>query len=123
MAEVDIKKYEKPYIGVVEKPVMSYIIQEEFIQQGYFSVRATALGSNLVHLESLEEGEMEALIERAREWLATWFLDVRKWCPDDVDDERLTWIRLYGILIHAWNDEFFKYVVFGRAEYVVVDEN
>lgn len=54
------------YIGIVDKPGMSYNIQEEFIQQGYFSVRATTMGSNLVLLESLEEAEMEALIEGAQ---------------------------------------------------------
>lgn len=74
--EEEIQKLSKAYIGVVENPGMSYNIQEEFIQQGYFSIRATPMGSNLVLLESLEEGETEALIEDAQGWLSTWFKDV-----------------------------------------------
>lgn len=69
--EVELKRLENAYIGVVENPIMTYKIQEEFIHQGYFSIRATTMGSNLVLLESLEEGEMEALIEGAQDWLAT----------------------------------------------------
>lgn len=56
-------------------------MEEEFIQQGYFSVTAMTLGANLVLLEILEEGEMESLIEGAQDWLATWFSDLRKWSP------------------------------------------
>lgn len=123
LAESEVKRYENAYIGVVEKPGMSYNIKEEFIQQWYFSVRATALGSNLVLLENLEEGEMEALIEGAQDWLATWFSYVRKWCPKDVDNECLTWVSYYGTPVHAWNEDFFKYVVFGTGEYVAADEN
>lgn len=101
VSEADFQRYASAYIGVVEKPGMSYNIQEEFIQQGYFSVGATPMRSNLVLLESLEESEMEALIEGAQDWLGTWFSDLRKWSPGEIDNERLTWVRCYGTPVHA----------------------
>lgn len=123
MDESDIKKLASAYVGVVDKPGMAYKIQEEFIQQGYFSVKATEMGANLVLLESLEEGEMEALIEGAQDWLSTWFSDLRKWNPNEVDDEYLTWVKCYGIPIHAWGEDFFKFIISGTGEFVAIDDN
>lgn len=104
-------------MGVVRTPGKSYNIQEEFIQQGYFSVRATPLGSNLVLLESLEEGEMEALIQDAADWLGNWFKNIRKWSPEEIDNQRLTWVRCYEVPVHAWTSEFFKCIVFGTGNF------
>lgn len=77
--EEELQKLSSAYVGELWTPGLSYRIQEECIQQGYFSVRATPLGTNLVLLESLEEGEMEALLEDAQEWLSTWFLEIKGW--------------------------------------------
>lgn len=48
---------------------------------------------------------------------------MRKWSPTEVDNERLTWIRVYGIPFHAWNEDFFKFPVLGTGEYLAADEN
>lgn len=45
--EEEIKKLSTTYVGVVRKAGMSYNIQEEFIQEGYFSVREIDLGTVL----------------------------------------------------------------------------
>lgn len=78
------------------------------------------MGSNLVLLESLEEG---ALLEDAPDWLGIWFKEVRKWSPGEIDNERLTWVRCYGIPVHAWNNDFFRSLVFGTGEFLNVDDN
>lgn len=44
-------------------------------------------------LEENEDSELEALIYGAKDWLAQWFLEVRKWKEEDVDPEILTWLR------------------------------
>lgn len=66
------------------------------------------MGANLVLLESLEDGEMGAVIEDAQDWLPSLFSYIRKWSPSDVDDECLTWIKCYGIHVHAWSEDFFQ---------------
>ncbi|PNX81199.1 hypothetical protein L195_g037216 [Trifolium pratense] len=43
--------------------------------------------------ESLDEGEVQALVEGANDWLSQWFAEIRSLSPNDVDNERLTWIR------------------------------
>ncbi|MCI36391.1 hypothetical protein A2U01_0057614, partial [Trifolium medium] len=62
-------RLKKAFVGVAEHPGMTYNIQNAFHSQGYFGVKVTPLGSNLTLLEGQEEGEVEALMTDAREWL------------------------------------------------------
>ncbi|PNX88595.1 hypothetical protein L195_g044701, partial [Trifolium pratense] len=98
------------FVGVVTHPGLSYNIQDEFHRQGYFGVKITPLGANLVLLEDQEEGEVKALMEDARGWLEQWFKEIRPWSPREVDNERLVWLRVYGIPTHAWNNNFFSLI-------------
>lgn len=41
----------------------------------------------------------------------------------DIDNERLTWIRCYGIPIHAWNVEFFTKLSEYVGVYLNSDDN
>jgi hypothetical protein len=102
--------YEKAFVGVAVNPGMTYNIQNAFHSQGYFGVKVTPLGSNLALLEGQEDGEVEALMADAKDWLEQWFKEIRPWNPKDVDTEILVWLRIFGIPIHAWGDEFFAQV-------------
>jgi hypothetical protein len=78
--------------------------------QGYFGVKVTPLGSTLTLLEEQEEGEIQALMVDAKEWLDDWFQEIRPWSPKKIDRDRIIWLRIYGIPAHAWNDQFFVQV-------------
>lgn len=52
-----MNQYSKAMVGEVHWPGKSYSIQDEFVRQGVFSIKATAMGANLVLLEGLEEEE------------------------------------------------------------------
>ncbi|PNX60582.1 hypothetical protein L195_g052003, partial [Trifolium pratense] len=106
----DLLRLQKAFIGVVVHTGMTYNIQNAFHAQGYFGVKATPLGSNLILLEGQEDGEMEALMEDAKDWLDQWFKEIRPWNPKDVDVARLVWLRIFGVPAHAWNDLFFEQV-------------
>ncbi|MCI81135.1 hypothetical protein A2U01_0102407, partial [Trifolium medium] len=41
--------------------------------QGYFGIKITPLGANMVLMEEQEEGELQALHDDAKDWLAQWF--------------------------------------------------
>jgi hypothetical protein len=103
----DLERYQKAFVGKVAQSGMSYNIQESFHREGYFGVKVTPLGSNLTLLEGQEEGEVEALLEDAKEWLDQWFTTIRPWSPTDIDTERTIWLRIYGVPIHTWNLNFF----------------
>lgn len=65
----ELKQFEKVCVGVVEKPIMTFNMQEAFHSEGYFGITATPLGANLVLLEEQVEGEIEVLMEEAKEWI------------------------------------------------------
>jgi hypothetical protein len=118
----DLLHYQKSFVGLVAQPGMSYNIQEAFHREGYFGVKITPLGSNLTLLEGQEEGEVEALMEDAKEWLEQWFTEIRPWSPDDVDLERSIWLRIFGVPIHAWNLNFFTQVVKPWGTFIKADD-
>jgi hypothetical protein len=120
--QADLVRLQKAYIGVVAQPGMSYNIQEAFHMQGYFGVKITPLGSTLTLLEGQEEGEVQALMEDAKEWLDQWFVEIRPWSPSDIDTERTIWLRVYGVPSHAWNDIFFSQLVQPWGSYVKADD-
>ncbi|GAU51106.1 hypothetical protein TSUD_141480 [Trifolium subterraneum] len=82
-----------------------------FHRQGYFGVKVTPLGANLALLEGQEEGEIHALMDDTKGWLDQWFKVIRPWSPKEIDNERIIWLRVYGIPSYAWNDNFFAKVV------------
>jgi hypothetical protein len=118
----DLKRYQKAFIGKVAQSGMTYNIQEAFHREGYFGVKVTPLGSNLTLLEGQDEGEVEALMEDAKDWLDQWFSSIRPWSPNDIDTERSIWLRIYGIPIHAWNLNFFTQVVKPWGIFINADE-
>jgi hypothetical protein len=103
----DVKRFEKAFVGVAANPGTTYNIQNALHAQGYFGVKITLIGSNLSLLEGQEDGEVEALMEDANEWLEEWFKEICRWNPKDVELERIIWLRIFGIPVHAWNDDFF----------------
>jgi hypothetical protein len=103
----EVERWLKTFVGVAANSGMTYNIQNAFHSQGYFGVKVTHLGANLSLLEGQEEGEVEALMKDAKDWLEQWFTEIRPWNPKDVDLERIIWLRVFGVPVHVWNDDFF----------------
>lgn len=101
---------------------MIYNIQEAFNTEGYFRIKVSHLGENLFLLEETGEGEIEALVKEARDYIGQWFSDIHPWYPADVDNERLAWMRCYGLPCHAWSIEFFEFVSNFVGVYVCSDD-
>ncbi|XP_058750274.1 uncharacterized protein LOC131623292 [Vicia villosa] len=114
---------EKAFVGVVSNPGNSYNIQDQFFQEGYFQIKITPLGANLCLLEEEEEGDIEVLIKEAESWWKQWFVKIRPWNVLDVDTERTTWIRFFGVPCHAWKVEFFEKLVQTFGTYICSDES
>lgn len=118
-----VQKLNKAFVGQVSRPRITYSIQDEFHKEGYFTIKATPLGANRVLLEAEDEGEIPALINDASEWLLNWFDEIRPWSPREIDNERLVWVRCYGVPAHAWSIKFFSFIVSTIGEFVDVDDN
>lgn len=71
-----VSKLGASLVGEVLYPGKTYLIQDEFYRQGGFSV---TLGANLALLKGREEGDLQALVTEAGEWMAQWFKAIRLW--------------------------------------------
>lgn len=107
--EEDLVRFDKAYVERVVNPGSTYNMQSSFEVVGFFSVKVTSIGANLCLLEDNEEGFLEAIISEGIVWLGRWFAEVRKWKYEDVDLERVTWLRCYGIPCHACVFSFFGF--------------
>ncbi|XP_058758617.1 uncharacterized protein LOC131631862 [Vicia villosa] len=121
--EEDMIRFKKAFVGVVHQSGMSYNIQNSFDLEGYFAIKVTPLGANLCLLEESEEGEIKNLISEGKSWWSQWFSEIREWKEKDVDKERVTWLRVYGIPCHAWSFSFFEMLANRFGSYVCSDEN
>ncbi|CAI8610467.1 unnamed protein product [Vicia faba] len=106
----------------VENSGPTYNMQEYFNMEGYFGVKVTPLGSNLYLLEEREDGELKALIKEASDWINQWFVEIRPWSPKEVDNERLTWLRVFGLPCHAWHAKVFDFMSKSVGVFICVDE-
>ncbi|XP_045820034.1 uncharacterized protein LOC123913360 [Trifolium pratense] len=118
----DMFRLQKCFIGEVIHLGMSYNIQSAFHRQGYFGVKVTPLGARLTLLDGQEEGEVQALMDEAKDWLKQWFTEIRPWSPKEIDRDRYVWLRVYGIPTHAWNDIFFEQVSKPWGSFINVDD-
>lgn len=69
MEEGDHKRFDVAFVGVVEKPGMTYNVQEVLHVEGFFRIKATPLGANMCLLEELENGKIKILIKEEEEWV------------------------------------------------------
>ncbi|CAL5199593.1 unnamed protein product [Lathyrus oleraceus] len=118
-----MERLKKAYVGVVENVGLSYSMQEIFNTEGYFAIRVMPLGAKLCLLEDRDEVEREALLEEGCDWLQQWFKKIRKWQPSDVDIERVTWVRCYGVPCHAWSPSFFELIMATLGKYMCSYDN
>jgi len=49
------------------------------------------------------------------------FSNIQNWSPSEVRYERGAWLRIYGVPVHAWNEDFFKLCVSGLGRFILAD--
>lgn len=77
-------------------------MQEMFHSKIHFTIKITPLGANLCLMEENEDDKLKALVDSAPEWICEWFSEIRPWKSDDVDNDKMTWLRVFGVPCHAW---------------------
>lgn len=81
------------------------------------------MGANLFLIEEEIDGAVKSLIEEEKEWIGRWFLKIKPWSPEVVDNERLTWINCYGVPCHAWSFEFFDFITCSWGKFASLDDD
>ncbi|XP_058725760.1 uncharacterized protein LOC131597063 [Vicia villosa] len=107
ISEVDIQRYRRAYVGRVVLLGSTYHIQTKLVMEGCFNINVTPLGASLCLLEETEAGTIADLVEEGGLWWRNCFVNVVKWEEGVMDDERIVWLRIFGVPIHAWKADFF----------------
>ncbi|CAL0316838.1 unnamed protein product [Lupinus luteus] len=110
------------YIGRITESVTPYSVQGLLLEEGILSLSVCPLGGNLVLLVPKAGESVKKVLSEAPTWSAKIFCSVYPWSSECVADERLVWIRCFGLPLHAWNEGVFGQIakVFGTL--VEVDE-
>ena len=92
-------------------------VQQKFRDAGFDNVKIIPMGGGNVFLTCTGKDGLMSIISEAYDFLNMFFLGLRPWSKNEVCNyERGTWLRLYGIPLHAWNFEFLNLcsLLFGR---------
>ena len=88
----------------------------------FSNVVVTPMGGDRVFLHCNDGGDIWQVYNDALHFFAMLFANIHRWTTSDVKYERGAWVRVYGVLVHAWNIEFFKLCVMGAGRFLHIDE-
>ncbi|GKV09634.1 hypothetical protein SLEP1_g21105 [Rubroshorea leprosula] len=111
------------YVGQMHKLDGLMSLQDRLLVEGFFSIKVTPMGGNLMLIHCEDTEEVDTLLKEGNDWLKNWFEDVRPWSQTEVAKERFTWIRCFGVPLNVWNDEFFKRIGNLCGRFISVDYN
>ncbi|XP_058765551.1 uncharacterized protein LOC131639053 [Vicia villosa] len=111
----------RAFVGRVKNPGSAYNIQTQFEMEGFFNIKATPMGGNLVLLEETEEGVMADLVGDGDKWWKCWFEEISKWKADMVDTSKVVWISIFGVPVVAWSADFFKQFAERFGSFLCID--
>jgi hypothetical protein len=102
-----LAKLQGAFVGFLAEPHEWYEVQQNFTMDGYNNVKVTLLGHKMVLLSSTVVGEIKELVGSVG-WWSTWFDRFEVWSPEGVSSHRVTWLRCYGVPLHAWGEALFR---------------
>jgi hypothetical protein len=109
------------YVGFLTEDKDPNILQDNFRMEGRTGFKVSALGFRKVLLWSDKAEEVKEVVESMGWW---WSLFERMipWSPELISNDRVTWLRCYGVPVHAWGNDLFRALAFKFGRFVEVDE-
>jgi hypothetical protein len=86
------------YVGFLTDDKDPLTLQNNFRMEGRFTFKVSALGFRKVLLWSDKVGEVKEVVETVG-WWCSLFEKVVPWAPELVSNQRVTWLRCFGVPI------------------------
>jgi hypothetical protein len=118
--EESVAKIKGAYVGFLVKHKESSDIQQNFMLDGYQNLKVTPLGHLRVLISSLVEGQVKEVLGSVG-WWCSWFERIEEWSPNLVSNQRVVWLKCYGVPLHAWGNAIFRCVAFKFRLFADVD--
>ncbi|WJX40939.1 hypothetical protein P8452_28362 [Trifolium repens] len=111
----------KGLIGMVKNIDEVPLIQQKILDVGITTVKIIPMGGKKVFIQPLEDEDLWDLVKDAEEFY--WFVNIKEWNPKEISSDRSIWIRVYGVPVHAWRENFFKRILECTGEVIVLDDD
>jgi hypothetical protein len=109
-------------VGFFKENMDFQTFYDRLLMKGQHEVKATFMGGNMVLLSCPNAGEMDEAWKCNKQWWENCFLKVIPWRPRLVSECRETWIQVFGIPLHAWEEGTFKMVAGRFGVFLDFDE-
>ncbi|GKV32059.1 hypothetical protein SLEP1_g40691 [Rubroshorea leprosula] len=111
------------YVGTARSVEIVPVIQERLYMEGLFSVKVRAMGGRMVLLDGEDKEELKDLMESAAEWLSQWFDEILPWTSTMVASDRFVWLKIMGVPLKAWGDNFFSTIANLWGKFISLDDS
>ncbi|KAK9288371.1 hypothetical protein L1049_016825 [Liquidambar formosana] len=97
-------------------------VDGDWLKRSVFDITVRFMGGLLVLLEFHSEEVMKSHLEDTT-WLDQWVKDIRSWHPNLIIHERLVWLSITGVPLHAWVGTNFRKIGERFGAVIFVDSN
>ncbi|XP_020204877.1 uncharacterized protein LOC109790171 [Cajanus cajan] len=102
-----IEECQRSLVGRRHRHIQLNTIRQELLQEGLLDIKVTTMGDDMVLVESDADVNLQDTVSMYQKLWERWFYELVEWHPRMVCVRRETWVRCYGIPLHAWSNEFF----------------
>ncbi|GKV35665.1 hypothetical protein SLEP1_g43906 [Rubroshorea leprosula] len=111
------------FVGMARSVEIVPVIQERMYMEGMFSVRVKAMGGKMVLIDGEDKDELKHLMESAADWFSQWFEEICPWTPTMVAKERFVWLKIMGVPLSVWGDNFFSTISNLWGKFISLDDS
>ncbi|XP_045831281.1 uncharacterized protein LOC123922627 [Trifolium pratense] len=97
------------------------VVQNRILDAGFNDLVLIPMGADKVFVRSTEKFDAMATINNAKEFFQLVFANWTRWENESSAYRRGAWVRLYGVPLHAWNEQFFQLCVFESGRFLRTD--
>ncbi|CAJ2668643.1 unnamed protein product [Trifolium pratense] len=97
------------------------LVQDRIVDAGFNDLVLIPMGADKVFLRSSAGADAMWTVNNAKEFFQLCFSNWSRWETDAQPYRRGAWVRLYGIPLHASNEDFFKLCVFYCGRFMRTD--
>ncbi|GLT60494.1 hypothetical protein SLA2020_332580 [Shorea laevis] len=108
--------------GEVYCPNLIPGLQQELWENGFTTLKITPMGGCKVLIQSEEKSQTTNFIENEKAQWSKWFGRVKLWGHLTSPEQRLAWIRITGLPLHAWNQKALGKIGNFLGSFIKVDE-
>jgi hypothetical protein len=109
-------------VGIFKDTMDFQAFYERLLVEGQLEVKAIFMGGNKVLLQSSCEAEMKEVMKFNKSWWDQCFSKIIPWQPKLVTESRDIWIQIFGIPLHAWEENSFKRIAGRFGVFLDFDE-